>query len=117
PGEVVEIDPATGGASFVRTAFQNAGRQNARGADLGAQYQIQTQFGTFTLLSQWAYLDQFVFQPTTESFGRNVIAQVSNTLNGDGWYRWRGVSRLDCAWHNFDVNATWHCVVGFREII
>ncbi|HEY4281527.1 MAG TPA: TonB-dependent receptor, partial [Chthoniobacterales bacterium] len=64
PGEVVEVDPATGGANFVRTAFQNAGRQNARGADLGSQYQIQTQFGTFTALSQWAYLDQFIFQPT-----------------------------------------------------
>jgi hypothetical protein len=117
PGEEVLLDPATGGVSFVRTAFQNAGRQNARGADIGGQYQIQSQYGTFTLLSQWAYLDQFIFQPTTESFGRNVIAQVSNNLGGDGWYRWRGVSRIDWAWHNFDVNATWHYVGGFREII
>jgi hypothetical protein len=117
PGEIVQLDPATGGANFVRTAFQNAGRQNARGADLGLQYQLQTQFGTWTLLSQWAYLDQFVLQPTTESFGRNQIARVSDNLGGDGWYRWRGVTRLDWAWHNFDLNATWHYVGGFREII
>ena len=117
PGERVDFDPATGGVNFVQTAFQNAGRQNARGADLGGQYQIQTQFGTFTLLSQWAYLDQFVFQPTIESKGRNVIAQVSDNLGGDGWYRWRGVTRLDWTWHNFDLNATWHYVGGFREVI
>jgi hypothetical protein len=111
------VDPATGGANFVRTAFQNAGRQNARGADLGGQYQIQTQFGTFTVLSQWAYTDQFNFQATTESKGRNVIGQVSDILGGDGWYRWKGVSRADWAWHNFDLNATWHYLGGFREII
>jgi iron complex outermembrane receptor protein len=117
PGEVVQVDPATGGANFVRTAYQNAGRQNARGADLGGQYQIQTQFGTFTALSQWAYTDEFVFQGTTESKGRNVIGQVSNIIGGDGWYRWRGISRLDWAWHNFDLNATWHYIGGFREIV
>jgi iron complex outermembrane receptor protein len=117
PGEEVQVDPATGGANFVRTAFQNAGRENGRGADLGGQYQIQTAYGTFTALSQFAYLDQFVFQPTIDSKGRNVVNQVSDSLGGDGWYRWRGVSRIDWAWHNWDVNATWHYVGGFREIV
>jgi hypothetical protein len=117
PGEEVELDPATGGVNFVRTAFQNSGRQNARGADLGMQYQIQTQYGTFTLLSQFAYLDQFIFQPTVDSKGKNVTAQVSNNLGGDGWYRWRGITRLDWAWHNFDLNASWHYIGGFRELI
>jgi len=117
PGEDVQLDPASGGVNFVRTAFQNAGRENGRGADLGGQYQIQTQYGTFTALSQWAYLDQFVFQPTIDTKGRNQIARVSDSLGGDGWYRWRGVSRLDWAWHNWDLNATWHYVGGFREII
>ena len=117
-GEEVQVDPATGGANFVRTAFQNAGRQNARGADLGGQYQLQTQFGTFTALSQWAYMDQFVFQATIDTRGFNVINQVSDPgTGGDGWYRWRGVSRLDWTWHNFDVNATWRYIGGYREII
>jgi outer membrane receptor protein involved in Fe transport len=118
PGEDVQLDPATGGVNFVRTAFQNAGRQNARGADFGGQYQFQTQFGTFTALSQWAYLDDFEFQPTTASPSRNVVNQVSDPgTGGDGWYRWRGTSRLDWTWHNFDLNATWRYIGGYREII
>ena len=117
PGEVVQLDPATGGVNFVRDAFQNAGRQRANGADLGGQYQIQTQFGTFTVLSQWAYLNDFLVQSTIGSQSRHVVGQVSDILGGDGYYRWRGVSRLDWAWHNFDLNATWHYIGGFREII
>ena len=46
-----------------------------------------------------------------------MVAQVSNNLGGDGWYRWKGISRVDWAWHNFDLNATWHYIGGFREII
>jgi iron complex outermembrane receptor protein len=117
PGEVVILDPTTGGVSFVRTAFQNGGRQNARGADLGMQYQIQTQGGTFTVLSQWAYLDQFVFQATPDSFGRNVVAQFTDGGSSEGYYRWKGISRIDWAWHNFDLNLTWNYIGGFREIL
>jgi iron complex outermembrane receptor protein len=117
PGEVVTVDPVTGGVTFVKTLFFNAGRQNARGADLGLQYEIQTQFGTFTALSQWAYLDQFIYQPTSESQGRNTVAQVSNIVGDDGWFRWKGTSRLDWTWHNFDLNGTWHYLGGFREIV
>jgi iron complex outermembrane receptor protein len=117
PGEVVTVDPVTGGVTFVKTLFFNAGRQNARGADLGLQYQFQTQYGTFTLLSQWAYLDQFILQPTADSRGKNVVDYVSDPFGGDGWYRWRGISRLDWTWHNFDLNATWHYLGGFREAI
>ncbi|MFL6514160.1 MAG: TonB-dependent receptor domain-containing protein [Chthoniobacterales bacterium] len=117
PGEIVEIDPGTGSVNFVRTAFQNAGRQNARGADLGLQYQMQTQVGTFTVLSQFAYLDQFVAQPTTDAIGKNIVAYVTSNLNGDGLVRWKGTSRLDWTWHNFDLNATWRYIGGFREAI
>ncbi len=117
PGEQVQLDPATGGVNFVATLFENAGRQNARGADMSGQWQLQSAWGTFTVLSQWSYLDQFIFQATTESITRNVTAQVSNSLGGDGWYRWKGVSRVDWAWHNLDLNATWHYTGGFREII
>ena len=113
----VQVDPATGAINFVQTSFQNAGRQNARGADMSGQWQLQTAWGTWTVLSQWAYLDQFIFQATTESIGRNVVAQVSDNLGGDGCYRWKGISRVDWAWHNFDLNATWHYTGGFREII
>jgi iron complex outermembrane receptor protein len=117
PGEEVQVDPATGSVNFVRTAFQNAGRQNIRGADLSGQYQMQTQFGTFTALSQWAYTDQYIFQPTAESKSKNIVAFVTSNLNGDGVVRWKGTSRLDWTWHNFDLNATWRYIGGFREAI
>jgi TonB-dependent receptor-like protein len=117
PGEDVGIDPTNGSINFIRTNFQNTGRQNARGADLGALYQITTHYGIFTMLSDWAYLDQFIFQPTAGSKGRNTVAQVSDNLGGDGWYRWRGTTRLDWTWHDFDLIATWRYIGGFREII
>jgi iron complex outermembrane receptor protein len=37
PGEVVKLDPDTGGVAFIRTEFQNGARANGRGADLGLQ--------------------------------------------------------------------------------
>ena len=79
---------------------------------------LQTQVGALTaLLSQWAHLDEFQFQPTTDSKSFNVVNQVSDPgTGGDGWYRWRGVSRLDWTWHNFDLNATWRYIGGYREI-
>ena len=115
PGEVVEVDPIDGGISFVRTAFQQGGRQNARGADLGMQYQVQTQVGTFTALSQWAYLDQFVFQATAGSFGRNLVARSTDFSSSESYLRWKGITRIDWSWHNFDLNLTWNYIGGFRE--
>ena len=118
PGEIVHVDPISGGVDFVRTQFQQGGRQNARGADLGMQYQIQTQFGTFTLLSQWAYLDQFVFQATIDSKGRDHVAETTPAGGSEeGYNRWKGITRLDWTWHNFDLNLTWHYIDGFRESI
>jgi iron complex outermembrane recepter protein len=119
PGEIVQVDPSNGAINFVRTAFQNSGRQEGRGADLSGQWQLQTAWGTWTVLSQWAYLDEFIFQNTIESHGKNIVAQDIGTsdLGGDGFFRWRGVTRVDWAWHNFDLNATWHYVSGFREAI
>src|SRR4029078_10946604 len=109
--------PISGGINFVRTEFQQGGRQNSRGADLGMQYQIQNQFGTFTALSEWAYLDQFVFQATSESPGRNEVAQFTGGNSFEGYYRWKGITRLDWTWHNFDLNASWNYIGGFRENI
>ena len=118
PGEIVQIDPASGAINFVRTSFQNAGRQNARGADFSGQYQIQTQDGTFTLLSQWSYLDQFIFQATTESKSFNVVGQdISRPPQWRRLLPLEGCHSLDWAWHNFDLNTTWHYVGGFSEAI
>ena len=60
PLESVNRD-ANGEIVSIELAYQNAGSQKARGADFGVQYQIQTQSGTFTSLTQATYLDSFQF--------------------------------------------------------
>ena len=62
PGEQVVLDPTGNEVIFVRTNIQNAGRENARGVDLGIQYQLPTRYGTVTSLTQVTYLDSFIYQ-------------------------------------------------------
>ena len=45
PGEMVLLNPGGQSINAIFDAFQNAGRQNARGIDLGLQYQLQTLMG------------------------------------------------------------------------
>jgi len=125
PGEQVVLDPTGNQVIFVRTTFQNAGRENARGVDLGIQYQLPTRYGTFTSLTQVTYLDSFIFQ----FFGgkaREVAARATYDWfdsifptygNTEGWFKWKGISRLDWTWHNFDMNWTVHYTDGFWEEI
>src|SRR5437762_7128150 len=58
-GPAVLFDPS-GGFAGVTSPYLNGGRENARGVDLGLQYQIETGFGIFTWLTRVSYLDQFV---------------------------------------------------------
>ncbi|PYX04757.1 MAG: hypothetical protein DMG88_23710, partial [Acidobacteria bacterium] len=37
--------------------------------------------------------------------------------NTEGWLKWKGISRLDWTWHNFDMNWTVHYTDGFWEEI
>jgi iron complex outermembrane receptor protein len=115
PGEVVQIDPATGGVNFVKTAQQNAGRQNATGADFGLQYTQQTKYGTFSWYTDAAYLNSFIFQSTTRAKGVREAGLVANSLGGDAWVRWKARSVVDWTWHNFDMNWTLHYTDGFHE--
>jgi iron complex outermembrane receptor protein len=126
PGEEVVLDPSGTSVTFVRTNFQNASRENARGVDLGVQYQLPTRYGTFTSLTQVTYLDSFIFQ-----FPGAKAREVAGRTNGDwfessffsfatgadAWYKWKGTSRLDWTWHNFDLNWTVHYTDGFWEQI
>src|SRR4029453_9109240 len=61
PGPRV-LFPPDGSFNGVQSPFTNRGKMQARGVDLGLQYQIETQYGIFTFLTRWSYLDQFVFQ-------------------------------------------------------
>lgn len=126
PGEEVVLDPSGTSVTFVRTNFQNAGRENARGVDLGIQYQLPTRYGTFTSLTQVTYLDSFIFQFPGEK-AREVAGRVNSDwfesnffaqqTGYDAWYKGKGTSRLDWTWHNFDLNWTVHYTDGFWEEI
>ncbi|PYJ73805.1 MAG: hypothetical protein DME72_04885, partial [Verrucomicrobia bacterium] len=119
----VLFDPE-GGFAGVSSPYINGGRENARGVDLGLQYQIETGFGTWTWLTRVSYLDQFVFQfPGDKAW--QVAGRANNdwfegsffgdVTSGDAWFKWKGITNLDWTWHNFDLNATVHMVDGFWE--
>jgi outer membrane receptor protein involved in Fe transport len=126
PGELVELDPSGTTVNFVQTNFQNSGRENSRGIDFGLQYQVQTPYGTFTSLTQATYLDSFVFQFPGE-IGREASGRANNdpfegaffgqVTGGDGWYKWKGTTRVDWAWNHWDLNTTARYTDGFNEQI
>ena len=121
----VLFDPA-GGYGGVSTPYVDGGRENARGVDLGFQYQLETGIGTWTWLTRVSYLDQFIFQFPGDR-ARQVAGRSNadwfagsffgDTTTGDAWFKWKGITNLDWAWHNFDLNATVHMVDGYWEQI
>ena len=124
-GPAALFDPQ-GNFAGVTSPYINGGRENARGVDLGLQYQIETGFGTFTSLTRVTYLDQFQFQfPGDKTW--NVAGRTNNdwfagsffgdVTSGDAWFKWKGMTNLDWTWHNIDFNATVHMVDGFWEQI
>jgi iron complex outermembrane recepter protein len=126
PPEAVERD-AQGGITRITTQNQNLGAQTARGVDLGLQYQLQTSFGTFTSLTQATHLYEFFFPTFSGSFGEahpNIPVYFNGNLAGvttdpgasnEGWYRWKGDTRLDWTWKGIDLNAACHYIDGFKE--
>jgi iron complex outermembrane receptor protein len=119
----VLFDPS-GGYAGVSSPYLNGGRMRANGVDLGAQYQVETGIGTFTLLSRWTYLNEFVFnypgdrpwqvagRTNNDWFAGSFFGDVTS---GDAWFKWKGVTNLDWTWHNWDLNWTLHTVDGFWE--
>ncbi|HEY8669731.1 MAG TPA: TonB-dependent receptor, partial [Terriglobales bacterium] len=112
PGEVVERD-AGGFITRVIIPEQNLGAQEARGFDFGLQYQKETPWGIFTWFNQATYLDEFLFP----QFAKGNLAGRTTDLgaSNEGYYKWRGDSRLDWAWNSFDVATTAHFIDGFHE--
>ncbi len=112
PGEAVERD--TGGfITRVVIPNQNLGSQKARGADFGIQYVKETPWGTFTSLTQATYLDQFLFPQFASG---NLAGRTTDPgASQEGYYKWRGDSRLDWAWNGFDILTTVRYIGGFHE--
>ncbi|PYK64298.1 MAG: hypothetical protein DME50_14295, partial [Verrucomicrobia bacterium] len=94
----------SGGYAGVTSPYLNGGRMRANGVDLGAQYQVETPGGTFTLLSRWTYLNEFVFnfpgdrpwqvagRTNNDWFAGSFFGDVTS---GDAWFKWKGVTNLD----------------------
>jgi iron complex outermembrane receptor protein len=130
PGEIVQLsgppnDPNTS-VNFVQSSFFNSGKQKGKGVDLTLLYQYQTpNWGTFTWTTQATYLESFIFQLDSMSKPHEVSGRANNdpfegaffgqVTAGDGWLKWKGVSTLDWAWHNFDFSFTEHYWDGFKE--
>src|SRR5207237_825752 len=75
-GTAVLFDPA-GNFAGVSAPYLSGGRENARGADFGIQYAIETGYGTFTWLTRVSYLDSFIYQfPGSEA--REVAGRANN---------------------------------------
>ncbi len=112
PGEAVERD--TGGfITRVIIPNQNLGAQTARGVDFGIQYVKETPWGTFTSLTQATYLDEFLFPQFAPG---NLAGRTTDPgASQEGYYKWRGDSRLDWAWNGFDILTTVRYIDGFHE--
>ena len=112
PGESVERDSG-GFITRILLSNQNLGAQTARGVDFGLLYQKQTAWGIFTSTTQVAHLYEFFF-PQFEA--GNLAGRTTNEgASDEGYYRWKGDTRLDWAWNHFDLNTTVRYTDGFKE--
>jgi len=125
PGEKVERD-AGGNITRITTINLNSSSQTARGIDFGLQYQRQTPWGTFTSTTQVAYLYEFFWASYSQAFGKsgglpvyfngNLAGVTTNPgASNEGFYRWKGDSRLDWNWRGFDLVTTVRYTDGFKE--
>ncbi|MEP6601906.1 MAG: TonB-dependent receptor, partial [Nitrospirota bacterium] len=117
PGERVErINGVNGDIVRITVPNRNEASQKANGVDFGIQYVKETPWGTFTSLTQATYLNSFEVQRVAG--GRiEQLAGISTDpgAGNEGYYRWRGDSRLDWTWKGFDVIGTVRYIDGFRE--
>ena len=115
PGERVERLPS-GDISRIVVSYRNEAAQTANGIDFGIQYVLDTQVGTFTSLTQVTYLNSFEVQrvaggPTEELAGQTTNPGASN----EGYYRWKGNTRLSWDWKGFDLTLNVRYIDGFDE--
>jgi iron complex outermembrane recepter protein len=122
-GPAVLFDPS-GTYAGVSSPYTNGGRTRTNGVDLGLQHQIETGFGTFSLLTRWSYLNEFVVNfpgsrprqvagsSSAEWFVGSFFGDVTNP---QAWLKWKGDTTIDWTWHNWDLNWTVHFLDGYWE--
>src|SRR5438445_4964970 len=117
PGEAVERD-ISGNITRILIRNQNIGNQESRGFDFGLNYQRPTPWGTFTWQTQATYLDEFIFQGFIfREFGPdngNLAGRTTDPgTSNEGWYKWKGTSRLKWTWKGFDFCTIVSYIDGF----
>ncbi|MEY2577600.1 MAG: iron complex outerrane recepter protein [Verrucomicrobiota bacterium] len=116
PGERVERLP-DGTITRIVVSNRNEASQKANGVDFGLQYQYQTaSFGTFTWLTQVTYLNSFEVQRVAGGPIEQLAGVTTDPgQSQEGYYRWRGNTRIDWAYKGFDLIATARLMSGFIE--
>src|SRR5262249_26504783 len=114
PGEEVLRDN-TGTITETVAPYLNNGGETARGFDFGLVYQLQSSLGIFTWQTDATWLDSFRLSIATGAPALEVIRQTTGV--GEGYLKWKGRSRLDWAWHGFDLNTTVTYTDGYHEFL
>ena len=115
PGERVERLP-DGTITRIVVSNRNEASQKANGVDFGIQYEKETSFGTFTSITQVTYLNSFEVQRVAGGPIEQLAGVTTDPgASQEGYYRWRGNSRLDWAWKGFDLIGTVRLTSGFIE--
>ena len=115
PGEAVFRNP-DGSINLVVRADQNAGFEKARGADFGLLYQWETSFGSFTWLTQATFLDEFLRQQTPLDPVEHLTRGPATDASDEGYYQWKGDSRIEWAYKGFSLIGTARFWDGFHEL-
>ena len=121
PGEAVERD-AGGGITRIITQNRNLGEQSADGVDFTLLYTRPLPWGTLTWLTEVTWLYDFRFPEGETAFGLglgggNLVGFTTNPgASNEGFYEWKGDTRLDWAWKGFDFVATVRYIDGFDEL-
>jgi iron complex outermembrane receptor protein len=122
PGERVErlpdgTTPFNGTITRIVVSNRNEASQKANGVDLGIQYQYQTEsWGTFTSLTQVTYLNSFEIQRVAGGVTEQLAGVTTDPgQSQEGYYRWRGNTRLDWTYKGFDLIGTARLISGFIE--
>jgi iron complex outermembrane receptor protein len=117
PLERVLRDPFTQEITFVEFAFQNAGSRKAIGTDFSLAYELNSRIGTFTSITQIAYLESLQFAQTNNQPEAELRGSGNFVTSHNVPLRWKGTSRLDWAWHGFSTGITGYYFDGFHEPI
>ena len=115
PGERVERLP-DGLISRIVVPYRNESSQKANGVDFGIQYQLPTSFGTFTSITQATYLNSFERVRVEGARTEQLAGQTTDPgQSQEGYYRWRGITRLDWTLKGFNIIGSVRYIDGFHE--